>query len=548
MHGIPTRVAVPGTPQELIDEFGLPGREDGRGGGPAGSPEPPSLEGNGDDDPAGSSKPEPEDESMFDRDSDDDMEISSLHAKPIKPVDISYLSSLKLSSAVQDDAFHLIGSLGGSKTRYKRELKRGMKALMVEIYSPPRVTKIANLLPSLRCIPGLALDLTTVDPEDGEPWDFSLKEKRQKARKLINEQNPYIVVGSPDCSKFSAWQHVNKHLRDPRIMKRELDQAMVHLEFCCQIYRDQLNRGRYVLHEHPSGASSWHKGCIQGLLGHPRVEISEMHQCQYGAKAEDGRPIRKATKWMSTSPKILELLSDECQGHAEPAGSAKPRSGHAICRGNIARRAAIYSYKLCKTILVGIRRQLVEHCLVDQKFVGILGQEEIFRDDLTGQTLRPVMVHNARAVELDCFEDKDVWESVPVQERKNRAGRKPISVRWVDVNKGGDEHPNYRSRLVARDIRFKGDSATFAPTPPLEALNFVLSCAASTFDINKAQKDCETEPAGSDVHKVLFEHFSQHDRGVNSEQRTQISMLDIKRAYLNAKSDPQETCACSISA
>ena len=34
-------------------------------------------------------------------------------------------------------------------------------------------------------------------------------------------------------------------------------------------------------------------------------------------------------------------------------------------------------------------------------------------------------------------------------------GKNPISVRWVDINKGDDATPNYRSRLVARDIRKK---------------------------------------------------------------------------------------------
>ena len=45
-----------------------------------------------------------------------------------------------------------------------------------EIYSPERVTTVAS---RMRLIPGLALDLTTVDPEDGEPWDFDKLVKRK---------------------------------------------------------------------------------------------------------------------------------------------------------------------------------------------------------------------------------------------------------------------------------------------------------------------------------------------------------------------------------
>ena len=39
-----------------------------------------------------------------------------------------------------------------------------------EVYSPPRVTGLA---PRLGLIPGLALDLSIDDPDDGKPWDFN---------------------------------------------------------------------------------------------------------------------------------------------------------------------------------------------------------------------------------------------------------------------------------------------------------------------------------------------------------------------------------------
>ena len=32
--------------------------------------------------------------------------------------------------------------------------------------------------------------------------------------------------------------------------------ATVHIDFCVQLYRDQLNMGRYVLHEHTDAARS----------------------------------------------------------------------------------------------------------------------------------------------------------------------------------------------------------------------------------------------------------------------------------------------------
>ena len=52
----------------------------------------------------------------------------------------------------------------------------------------------------------------------------------------------------------------------------------------------------------------------------------------------------------------------------------------------------------------------------------------------------------------------------------------PITVKWVDTNKGDDKKPNYRSRLVARDLKKLKKLGNqlqveelFSAMPPLEA-------------------------------------------------------------------------------
>ena len=61
-----------------------------------------------------------------------------------------------------------IRDLGGSRGAYKRERKKALNRIVSEVYSPPRVAAAAELLPSLRIIPGASLDIT-VDQETGEP-------------------------------------------------------------------------------------------------------------------------------------------------------------------------------------------------------------------------------------------------------------------------------------------------------------------------------------------------------------------------------------------
>ena len=138
-----------------------------------------------------------------------------------------------------------------------------------------------------------------------------------------------------------------------------------------------------------------------------------------------------------------------------------------------------------------------------------------FKDDITGQILDDKMVGEAQRLELGYFDNKSVWTLRPRAECRERTGKPPITVRWVIVNKGDDQVPNYRARLVARQIRHQGVESIFAPTPPLEAIRTVCSIAATQFPGESAL--C---------------------RDPSSEERIQISFIDIARAYFNAATDP----------
>jgi len=144
--------------------------------------------------------------------------------------------------------------------------------------------------------------------------------------------------------------------------------------------------------------------------------------------------------------------------------------------------AAVYHFKLCRAILVGFRRQLKADGICKDGYVGMLeaSQENsevvsplpllhvgigdhlldvesdggvIYRDDLTGQILNSKLVREARQKELDFFNAKNVWSLRAFEESRRRTGKPPVTVRWVDVNKGDDQNSNIRSRLVARQIR-----------------------------------------------------------------------------------------------
>ena len=54
-------------------------------------------------------------------------------------------------------------------------------------------------------------------------------------------------------------------------------------------------------------------------------------------------------------------------------------------------------------------------------------------------------------------------------------GRKAISCRWKDMNKGDNERVEVRSRLVGREIKQEGTDSNFAGTSPSAFVRNVMS-------------------------------------------------------------------------
>ena len=67
-------------------------------------------------------------------------------------------------------------------------------------------------------------------------------------------------------------------------------------------------------------------------------------------------------------------------------------------------------------------------------------------------------------------------------------GRKAISCRRRDINKGDKERVEVRSRLVALEISQKGTDSNFAGTPPLALVRYVTSRAATLSKTGKRRQ------------------------------------------------------------
>ena len=238
------------------------------------------------------------------------------------------------------------------------------------------------------------------------------------------------------ATAFSIWQRINNKIRDKFVVEAEKRRAVEHLVFSIQLYREQLRNGRYFLHEHPAFATSWQEEAMKELMNEPDVETAVCDQCMYGCQSFDGSPVKKPTMFLTNAPELTKRLRSRCAGRD---GQCSRSAGgvHAQCRGRVARKAAVYDFKLCKAILMGFRDQLRADGLYKDGFVGMLedrGEKpepmpvyqitsscgtilkvqiensESFKDDLTGQPLAPDLVRIARKLELDYFNGKAVWE------------------------------------------------------------------------------------------------------------------------------------------
>ena len=220
-------------------------------------------------------------------------------------------------------------------------------ATFMEVYGRGAIVECANRARRDLNIEGLdAMDLRT-NKEDGTPWDFSQRNDRRLARRLVEERKPDWIIGSPPCTSFSIWNYaMNYPKMDPAKVQAAVDEGRTHLNFMTSLYRLQVRAGRFFLHEHPATALSWKEEKIMDLLEHPDVDEVVADQCQYGLTSKspegDELPVLKPTRFMSNSRQMLERLSRRC----------KRDHVHQQLTGGRCAAAAFYPLKLVKSILL----------------------------------------------------------------------------------------------------------------------------------------------------------------------------------------------------
>ena len=395
---------------------------------------------------------------------------------------------------------------------------------IAEVYSPPRVTRVAERF-GLKS--GEAMDLLT-------GWDFSMSRHREAARAYVRRVKPRLIIGSPECTMFSTLQNLScKPWSSER--QQKLSDAIKHVEFAVELYEMQAKEGRWFLHEHPASAGSWNLEAMRKMARRAGVRVVVADQCQYGLKTHGSDPkiqdrrARKRTKCMTNSDELAIELSRRC------AGGHK----HQPLTGGRAREAAQYPKPLCEAICRGMKKELrksqakvaslgfvtggrdvnprplnglgepVAQILATEQSLGrshSLDEEEDDQhlreawDDVSGASLPVKEVMKARRKELEYISEKSVWMLID-REAAKRKRIKIVGSRWLDVNKGDAKNPVFRSRFVAKEFNHGKADSLFASTPPLEALRWLISDAATV----AAGKSEDKVMMLSDVARAFFE-------------------------------------------
>ena len=108
-----------------------------------------------------------------------------------------------------------------------------------------------------------------------------------------------------------------KQKKDPNELEEEKKAGRQHLEFCMKLYNNQIDGGRYFLHEHPLTATSWKEKSVTDTMKREGVVKVRSDMCKFGMYQENEKGVefvKKLEGFMTNAPEIAEELKGRCTG------------------------------------------------------------------------------------------------------------------------------------------------------------------------------------------------------------------------------------------
>ena len=300
------------------------------------------------------------------------------------------------------------------------------------------------------------------------------------------------------------------------------------LDATVDLYSMQSERGKYFLHEQVGDKGRKQTKKVERFLN--GTSIYKVHaECKLH---EEGGYRRKPVTWITNSKSIAERLQQLKVIERWPKKMHNTLQLHAVVNGL---KTQMEIDGEIDEHLSAVGAGPTPHERVEDKEEYYEGwfpeteDQEVVYDSVTGVQLELEKVLKARKEELDWVHKAQVYTKVPLEECYNETGKEPITLKWVDRNKGDQVKENYRSRLVVREIKKQHGALpvheSTSSMPPLEAVKLLCSLAVSR----------RTSKRGKPLKLALYDISRAHFYGVAK-----------RRIFVTLPPGDEETGKCAL--
>ena len=216
----------------------------------------------------------------------------------------------------------------------------GWQADVAEVYSPPRVCRLA---PTMGLSPGFSADITT-------GTDLTTPDGQMQVWHDIDRQRPRRLLLGPPCTWYSILQNLNYHRWTEQQKAEKARVADLMFNFAVRCCEKQDDHGREFVLEHPASARSWDMPSMLALRNRPGVVRVTFDQCRLGLRDLQGRPLRKRTSIATNSPTLAHIF-DNFQCNCTTPHGVIQGSQHGVKMSVYAQR---YPLEMQRAPLVGL--------------------------------------------------------------------------------------------------------------------------------------------------------------------------------------------------
>ena len=273
-----------------------------------------------------------------------------------------------------------------------------------------------------------------------------------------------------------------------------------------EFYISKKNADDYGYTRGCGGCTSWHRGLgrqphtpecrerfRQAMAGDAKVKSAQERRKEFEEREVEKK--RKKEEKKERKKRNREENEEDRDLEVEGRLGREPASGSGVQRDVEPQDELMGEINYVEIEdLIGEWVAEVQELQVQEVQVDEWGEDDMQKawDDMKGGELPMAKVREARKEEVTYMEGRKLWDLRPIEECWEKLGKAPVSMRWVDTNKGNDHDDGWeiRCRLVARD--FKGGEKhrddLFAETPPLEAKRLLISRAMTRRGDGKRRK------------------------------------------------------------